>query len=94
MPDTTDADLVEALDSVHRLVTCDPRDWRQDRHDAFLYGLFAGWDCTRDHVHDDECGKAADAIAERHGWDAAFVTRLRRLHDAVNRTMTGGSATP
>lgn len=68
----TDADLKEALTSVQRIVNADPRDWGADRHDAFLYGLFHGWDPAGE-----------PTVADRHGWDADFLSRLHRLHDAV-----------
>jgi hypothetical protein len=73
-PDPTlDPAIVEVLDSVRRIVTADPRDWTANRHDAFLYGIFRGWDD----------GAAEAAVAERHGWNQEFVARLHRLHDAV-----------
>jgi hypothetical protein len=85
MTSTTDPDLVAAMQSVHRLVMKDPRDWSADRHDAFLYGVFAGWDCALNHDHTDACTARADRVAERHQWDDAFVSRLRRLRAAVHR---------
>jgi hypothetical protein len=81
---TSSEDLVEALSSMHRLVSRDPRDWAVDRHDAFIYGLFVGWDCDADHEH-IECRERAAAIAERHNWDGDFVSRLHRLHVAVHQ---------
>ena len=39
-----DPSLVEALHSARRIVSADPRDWGANRHDAFLYGVFRGWD--------------------------------------------------
>ncbi len=68
-----DPDLAEALDSARRIVTADPRDWGANRHDAFLRGVFAGWDDPADE----------QAIAAAHGWDEAFVARLHRLREAV-----------
>jgi len=68
-----DPDLTDALNSVRRIVTADPRDWSADRHDAFIYGVFRGW------------GEQQPEVAARYGWDAAFVSRLARLHEAVTR---------
>jgi hypothetical protein len=73
-----DPALIEALDSVRRIVTADPRDWAADRHDAFLYGVFRGWD--------DAAAEAA--VAERHGWNEQFVARLRRLRRAVDTALS------
>jgi hypothetical protein len=70
---STDADLIEALDSVRRIVTADKRDWTDNRHDAFIYGLFHGWDDA----------EAERAVAAKHGWNADFLVRLHRLQAAV-----------
>ncbi len=72
-PQPADPDLVDALVSVRRIVTADPRDWSADRHDAFIHGVFRGW------------GERETEVAARHSWDPAFVARLHRLHDAVAR---------
>lgn len=72
-----DPALVEALTSARRIVTADPRDWTANRHDAFLYGMFRGW---------DEASTQAE-VAARHGWDAQFVARLNRLRDAVDAAL-------
>jgi hypothetical protein len=90
---TIDEDLVEALNSIHRLVSRDPRDWASDRHDAFIFGVFVGWQCQLDHEHDDACRGAQAAVAERHGWDDAFVSRLSRLHRAVSRVESTAGGT-
>lgn len=69
--------LVEALDSTRRIVSADPRDWGANRHDAFLYGVFRGWDDPSEEA----------AVAARHGWDEEFVTRLHRLQSAVSNAL-------
>ncbi len=69
-----DPDLLEALRSARLIVTRDPRDWSANRHDAFLYGLFRGWD---DPAVEQE-------VASRHQWDEAFVTRLHRLAAGIS----------
>jgi hypothetical protein len=71
--DTHSGDLIEALTSAYRIVSADPRDWTANRHDAFLYGLFRGW---------DDVSVEAE-VAAKHGWDEAFVSRLHRLHEAI-----------
>ena len=77
-----DADLREALYSAERIMRGDPRDWAANRHDAFLYGLFQGWDCEEDHAHDARCPDMT-SVAQAHGWDDASVARLRRLRQGV-----------
>jgi hypothetical protein len=71
--DSQQADLNDALMSVRRIVSADPRDWAANRHDAFLFGVFRGWDDAADEA----------AVAARHGWNEEFVTRLHRLQTAV-----------
>ncbi len=75
-PAPNPADLAEALTSVQRIVKADPRDWSANRHDAFIYGVFRGFGGPD--------GSVAEAdVAAQHGWDADFLTRLHRLHSAV-----------
>jgi hypothetical protein len=76
-PQPTDADLAEALKSARLIVSRDPRDWSVNRHDAFLFGMFRGWDDPADER----------AAADRHGWDDAFVERLHRLAAGVTRVI-------
>ncbi len=72
-----DPALAEALMSARRIVSADPRDWSANRHDAFLYGMFRGWD-----------DPAAEAqVAAQHGWDEQFVARLHRLRAAVDTAL-------
>jgi hypothetical protein len=75
-------DLREALDSARRIMRGDRRDWAANRHDAFLYGLFQGWDCEQDHTHGADCPEMT-SVAQAHAWDDAFVARLRRLRAGV-----------
>jgi hypothetical protein len=77
-----DPDLREALSSAERIMRGDPRDWAANRHDAFLFGLFRGWDCENEHEHDAQCPQMA-SVALAHGWDDDFVARLRRLRKGV-----------
>lgn len=78
----SDPDLREALYSAERIMRGDQRDWSANRHDAFLFGLFRGWDCETDHAHDARCPQMA-RVALAHGWDDDFVARLRRLRKSV-----------
>lgn len=79
MPDTHITDLAEALTSAYRIVSADPRDWTANRHDAFLYALFRGFDDAA----------TERKVAARHGWDDGFVERLHRLHAAVDTAREG-----
>jgi hypothetical protein len=78
----TDPDLLDALTSARLIVSKDPRDWSANRHDAFLFGVFRGWDDPA----------AERATAQRHGWDEAFVERLHRLAAGVSRAIGDPSA--
>jgi hypothetical protein len=66
-------DLTEALNSVRRIVAADSRDWAANRHDAFIYGIFRGWDDAETEI----------SVAEAHGWSPDFLVRLHRLQAAV-----------
>jgi hypothetical protein len=72
-----DPALIEAVSSVRRIVSADPRDWGANRHDAFLYGVFRGWDDAADEA----------AVAAQHGWNEEFVARLHRLQAAVSTAL-------
>lgn len=74
---SVDADLIEALISVRRIVTADPRDWTVNRHDAFIYGVFRGWDDSA----------AELGVAAKHGWNADFLARLHLLQAAVSTAL-------
>lgn len=90
------ADLTEALDRVRGLMATNVRDWGMDRGDAWLYGLFCGWDCEErfdDPEHDcadpdDTCeGQAAMAeVARRWHWTRDDVARLRRYREVIRKT--------
>lgn len=63
--------LNEALDSLRRCMTADPRDWSIYKRDAWAYGLVVGW------------GHAMSEVARTHGWTAEEVERLRKLHKSI-----------
>ncbi|MFF7795575.1 hypothetical protein [Streptomyces sp. NPDC007991] len=81
--------LTEAANALQRLeeiITYGSRDWGSHRSDAWLYGVLVGWDCERDHEHDQACenGLAMLNLAARHNWGESTVARLRRSRAAVN----------
>jgi hypothetical protein len=59
----------DPLASIKTAIACHSRDWSLHYRDAWIYGVVCGW------------GEALPEIAERHGWSAAEVSRLERLHD-------------
>lgn len=80
--------LTEALDRLGNYIATTARDWSAYHADAWIWGLFCGWDCETDHAHDNVCGggtgsAAMDDMAGRHGWDTDTVTRLRRYRTVI-----------
>jgi hypothetical protein len=69
--ETRIAAATDALNSVHRTMVHDPRDWGLDRRDAWLYALLVGW------------GHTLDEIAARHRWAPEDVERLRTFRAAI-----------
>lgn len=88
--------LRDALNSVHRTMVHDSRDWALDRRDAWLYAILIGWTCEDDHVHDDDCLGDDPLIetARAHGWDDDTVARLRTYRAAIAALGTDGSGQP
>lgn len=86
------ANAVVLTDALHRLgglIATDSRDWAVDRGDAWIYGLFCGWECDEEHVHDKDCD-ATPSLADRHGWSVYDVRRLRRYRAAIAAVQNGG----
>lgn len=86
MADTTAADpLPEMFGGLNRLLATSSRDWGATREDAWLYGLFCGWDCEDNHEHDDLCdnGAAMNEMVKSYGWSPETVARLRSYRAAV-----------
>ena len=78
--------LAEAFDRLSTMMAMDPRDWSVGRRDVWLYGLFCGWECEKDHEHDDICGgsEALIEVATKHGWnDPETLARHRRYRAAI-----------
>lgn len=93
-PGRSRSPLHEAVESAGRCMSAHPRDWGTDGRDAWLYGLICGWDCDNDqHDHDEECTSAMTEVAERFGWSAKEVARLRRLRRAMLASATASGQT-
>ncbi|SFY52091.1 hypothetical protein [Streptomyces sp. F-1] len=73
------------LNDLAQKLVHDSRDWAVYRFDAWLYGIFVGWDCEKAHEHDETCdnGDAMQDVAGRHNWGPDTVARLRRARSSV-----------
>ncbi|MFE3123707.1 hypothetical protein ACFXHD_09830 [Streptomyces hydrogenans] len=82
----TIARVREALESVHRAMVHDPRDWGRYKRDAWTYGVIVGWECEEHHEHDDICFGAEPLakIIRQHGWLPADVARLKAYRTAIH----------
>lgn len=79
-------DLAEALQSAHDCMVFDSRDWAAGSRDAWLYGLFVGWDEPDDGLGHEPGDMDDDVLAEliaKHGWSQENVDRLQRLRAAI-----------
>lgn len=65
----------EPRESLKSVIVFSADDWGASRAMAWVYGIVVGWDDGDDH-------EAMDELAQKFGWDATNVARLRRLHDA------------
>lgn len=89
MGDMTETDpppFPRMFEGLNTLMVTSSRDWSGYAPDAWLYGVFVGWDCEDEHeVHDDSCGGNAvmGELAAEHGWSEETVARLRRYRAAV-----------
>ncbi|WP_318306002.1 hypothetical protein [Amycolatopsis solani] len=77
--------LADALASAAHALIGDSRDFSVGAVDAWCYGVLVGWACEQRHEHDELCGgdAALREVAERQGWRAADVERLRGYRAAV-----------
>lgn len=75
----------EAIGSLQRTVAHDPRDWGQDKRDAWIWGIVCGWECEEQHDHDAVCGRnsALREVAARHQWANEDVDRLKTYRRAL-----------
>jgi hypothetical protein len=87
--------LPEMFGGLNRMIATSSKDWGEYAPDAWLWGLFCGWDCETHlddpaHVHDDICGGTGgmEEMARTHGWSAQTMARLRSYRAAV-RAATG-----
>lgn len=72
----------EALDSLQGSMATDPRDFAEDRGDAWRYGIVFGWG---EEIDDQNGLPLVESIARRFEWGPYHVARLRRLSAAVDR---------
>ena len=81
----THLNLYAALAALRRTMAMDPRDWAQDRRDAFLWALLVGWHCEQQHDHDDLCGGDAALLeaAAKHQWTNDMQRRIRIFRSAL-----------
>ncbi|MDX3455075.1 hypothetical protein PV396_24560 [Streptomyces sp. ME02-8801-2C] len=75
----------DALGSLRRTMAHDPRDWGQDKRDAWLWGIVCGWECEEQHDHDVVCDRdnPLRRAAARHRWPNEDVDRLKTYRRAV-----------
>lgn len=64
-----------ALESLRDAIAFSSADWGEYRDLAWIYGIVLGWD-----DEDDPDGETMRELAERFGWTAGGIARLRRLH--------------
>ncbi len=81
-PPPDQAVITEALTRLGNYITTCARDWSDYHADAWIYGLFCGWECETDHDH-DVCTDAMEEVATMHGWADETVARLRRYRAAI-----------
>ena len=71
----------EALDSLRGSMASDPRDFGEERGDAWCYGIVFGWG-----EEEAEDGlPLVESIGRRFGWEPYHIARQRRLSAAVER---------
>jgi hypothetical protein len=63
----------DALELAGRIVATSSRDWAQDAHDGWLYGLLVGWS-----------KEALQEISQRFGWTDEGVAKLGAQRDAID----------
>jgi hypothetical protein len=99
-PDDPDLTLSEALNRLGNYIATTGRDWAIYHADAWIWGLFCGWECEdgdepSGHVHDDDlCVNAMVEMAERHGWSEETVARLRRYRATIRAVQQLTDGTP
>ena len=61
------------LESIHRSIAFDVRDWAEDRRSAWMYGIVCGWD-----------NKCYDELKKKFNWEDEEIERNKRLHEQFN----------
>ena len=60
----------EPLESLRRTIIFSPKDWSQDKSDAWIYGVIIGWD-------DDTLNE----LSSKFGWSSEHSNRLKLLNN-------------
>jgi len=81
--------LRAAIKSTRLVMATSSRDWGESRGDAWLYGIYLGWDREPDEGEEDDGETAMTELATRHRWPDTEVARLRSLKAAVDALMGG-----
>jgi hypothetical protein len=66
------------FDAIHSALATSSADMGESRRDAWLYGIVVGWSDFDDPEAPGE--SAMQEVAAKHGWSAADVAQLKRLH--------------
>jgi hypothetical protein len=85
----TITELRAAIKSTRLVMATSSRDWGESRGDAWLYGIYLGWDREPDEGEEDDGETAMTELATRHRWPDTEVARLRSLKAAVDALMGG-----
>ena len=70
-------DTIKPLESLERTLAFDPRDWGQNKRDAWIYGIVCGWE-NDDPLEGETEDDAIDEICDKHGFDKKRLKQLRR----------------
>lgn len=79
--------LREVLANAHNVMATSATDWGRHAGEAWLYGVFVGWECDQPceefwgRAH--RCDESLLIMVRRHGWSDAQVARLRELRAIV-----------
>ena len=79
--------LRQVLANASWVMVTSATDWGSHAGEAWLYGIFVGWECDQpceefwDRAH--RCDEGMQLMARRYGWSQERVARLRELRAAV-----------
>ena len=68
---------LKPIDSLQSTLAFAPRDWGENKRDAWLWGVINGWD---EEVEEGETQSAMDEICKKHNWNDIDRQRLITLH--------------